>query len=61
MRSARVEPRVISTRLGFDEAAAKEKLAKIRLTPAMNFRIITVSVEAAPALIKTGNWLILCC
>jgi hypothetical protein len=47
--------------LGFDEAAAKEKLAKIRLTPAMNFRIITVSVEGAPALIKTGNWLILCC
>src|ERR1700686_3522790 len=55
MRSARVESRVISTRLGFDAGAAKAKLTliKIRLTPAMNFRIITVSVEAAPPLIKT--------
>src|SRR3979411_2893034 len=55
MRSARVEPRVISTRLGLDAAAAKEKLIKIRLTPAMNFRIMTVSVEAAPPLIKTSK------
>src|SRR6267378_2841230 len=55
MRSARVEERVISTRLGLDAAAAKAKLAKIRLTPAMNFRIITVSVEAASPLIKTSK------
>src|SRR6202140_3387478 len=57
MRSARVESRVISTRLGFDAGAAKGKLTliKIRLTPAMNFRIITVSVEAAPPLIKTSK------
>src|SRR5258707_11928398 len=55
MRSARVEQRVISTRLGLDAAAAKERLIKIRLTPATNFRIMTVSVEAAPALIKTST------
>src|SRR6202023_1225303 len=57
MRSARVESRVISTRLGFDAGAAKAKLTliKIRLTPAMNFQIITVSVEAAPPLIKTSK------
>src|ERR1700687_2453794 len=57
MRSARVEERVIRTRLGLDAGAAKEKLTltKIRLTPAMNFRIMTVSVEAAPPLIKTSR------
>src|SRR5258708_40155093 len=55
MRSARVEQRVINTRLGLDAAAAKEKLIKIRLTPAINFRIMTVSVEGAPALIKTST------
>src|SRR5260221_3585099 len=59
-RSARVEQSVISTRLVLDTAAAKERLIKIRLTPAANFRIMTVSVEAAPALIKSGG-LILCC
>ena len=55
MRSARAESRVISTRLGFDAAAAKEKVRKIRLTPATTFRIMTVSVKAAPPLIKTCN------
>src|SRR4030081_1609783 len=55
MRSARVEQRVITTRLGLDAAAAKEKLTNIRLTPAMNFRIMTVSVEAELPLIKTSN------
>src|SRR6202795_472992 len=61
MRSARVEQRVISTRLGLDAAAAKAKLTltKIRLTPAMNFRIMTVSVEAAPPLIKTSRLAVL--
>ncbi len=57
MRSARVEERVIRTRLGLDACAAKAKLTltTIRLTPAMNFRIMTVSVEAAPPLIKTSR------
>src|ERR1700693_70477 len=57
MRSARVEQRVISTRLGLDAAAAKAKLTltKIRLTPAMNYRIMTISVEAASSLIKTSK------
>src|ERR1700692_3560440 len=55
MRSARVEPRVISTRLGLDAAAAKAKLIKIRLTPAMNFQLMTVSVEAGLPLIKTSK------
>ena len=52
MRSARAESRVISTRLGLDAAAAKERLNKVRITPAMTFRIMTVSVKAAPPLIK---------
>src|ERR1700686_1422748 len=58
MRSARVESRVISTRLGFDAGAAKAKLTliiKIRLTPATNFQLMTVSVEAALPLIKTSK------
>src|SRR6266403_5501094 len=55
MRSGRVEQRVIRTRLGLDAAAAKEKVTKIRVTPATNLRIMTVSVEGAPALIKTAT------
>ena len=36
-------------------AAAKQKLRKIRLTPATNLRIMTVSVKAVSPLIKTCN------
>jgi hypothetical protein len=43
---------VIKTRLGLEAAAAKEKQRKIKLTPAKTFRIMTVSVKAAPPLIK---------
>src|SRR5216684_4423616 len=56
MRSARVEQRVIRTRLGLvAAAAANARLIKIRLTPAMNFWIMTISVEAAPPLIKSSE------
>src|SRR5260370_14680427 len=57
IRSARVESSVISTRLGLDTAAAKERLRlrRIRLTPATTLRIMTVSVKAALPLIKTCN------
>src|ERR1019366_5819275 len=57
IRSARVESRVISTRLGLGTAAANEKLRprKTRLAPGTNLRIMTVSVKAAPPLIKICN------
>jgi hypothetical protein len=53
MRSARTESRVISTRLGFGAATAKEKLSTTRLTLARTVRIMPVSVKAASTLIKT--------
>src|ERR1700680_2747044 len=60
MRSARVEERVIRTRLGLDAGAAKEKLTltKIRLTPATNFRIMTVKCRGCAAVdqnLKTAS------
>jgi hypothetical protein len=50
-----MESRVISTRLGFGAATAKEKLSRTKLMLARTFRIMPVSVKAASTLIKMAE------